>query len=938
MFRIQQIEMVHWDFWQRVQVPLDAQIVTIIGPNGSGKTTLLDALRTMLALDCSGRRDYKRYVRNNKSPFAWLRGVVANPRTSGLFPYPFWPMQTEQVTLFCRIKKQGGDWMRQYAIAEGDVALDEDTDGKVEWLGVQEYRRRLEQAGLTPAIAKVLALEQGDTDKLCEYSPKALLDLVFQVFGDKAVLDHYSEAKEEQRKVEAELEELNRGLTALEHEVLTAEQRADKFLEWRRLSDDLVKLESEVLPRVRLGNQEKDLGEKWHEYRTPWAAIRSAGDQVGAIKDEQAELTERLRTARQAVEQAESTERAAIEQFSRLNSETERHRSLLNERERLKLRAREHPGAEATAEEAAKIKRSITQLDRELSELHIRREDLATTQAALAQTGQLPLPRDVLEFRRALDGDGIGHDLLLDVVDVSDPKWQAAVEGMLRAHRFVVLLKRPGDRLRARELGQRLRYRHFIVDERGAPAPARKGTLAEVVRFTADVPDWVADSLNRVSRVATVQEGERVSGDWITPDGYFKERRGSRHIGVEARDFHFGVGVKKAREQAVTRELSDVNRQLVEKETERGRLQQDLAPLMQMLEGVTAAQLLTARAAEFDTAEAAIAGAAEKVAEAGQALATAQQVTQLERDAWRELDKQLDRLVAQLGQAETLWLDARRLLAVRRGSVREQISDLRRTRHGMPADWLKPEARAELAERYPDVATATAQLRYERERLDTGLARGEWITDDTVLLRRDKLRQLFNERQSQMNAISIQLVRAKDLTEDARAAYINKLKSTVRNYGRNIKRLGGLAGIEVEADTPPLENDDLVLAQAGLTVKFNFDQKGMMGLNDGEASGGQQVMKSLILLIGLMMNEDRPSGFVFIDEPFAHLDIFNIDRVGAFLKATEAQYLITSPNTHNVNIFEPSELTLTTRKKRPGEGWAPPLLQTRRKMEVGRRA
>ena len=92
-------------------------------------------------------------------------------------------------------------------------------------------------------------------------------------------------------------------------------------------------------------------------------------------------------------------------------------------------------------------------------------------------------------------------------------------------------------------------------------------------------------------------------------------------------------------------------------------------------------------------------------------------------------------------------------------------------------------------------------------------------------------------------------------------------------------------------------------------------------------------MKSLILLIGLMMDESNPSGFVFIDEPFAHLDIFNIDRVAGFLKATEAQYLITTPNTHNINIFAPSELTLATRKKRPGEQWAPPILQTRRRVD-----
>ena len=113
------------------------------------------------------------------------------------------------------------------------------------------------------------------------------------------------------------------------------------------------------------------------------------------------------------------------------------------------------------------------------------------------------------------------------------------------------------------------------------------------------------------------------------------------------------------------------------------------------------------------------------------------------------------------------------------------------------------------------------------------------------------------------------------------------------------------------------------LAQAGLDVKFDFDEKGFIGMNDGDASGGQQVIKSLILLIALMMEESRPGGFVFIDEPFAHLDIFNIDRVASFLRATRAQYLITTPITHNVNVYDPTMLTLVTFKKRPNEQWAP---------------
>ena len=67
MFRLQTLELVHWDYCQRISLPLDASIITIAGPNGSGKTTLLDAMRTLLGLKCSQPRDYKTYARDRKS-------------------------------------------------------------------------------------------------------------------------------------------------------------------------------------------------------------------------------------------------------------------------------------------------------------------------------------------------------------------------------------------------------------------------------------------------------------------------------------------------------------------------------------------------------------------------------------------------------------------------------------------------------------------------------------------------------------------------------------------------------------------------------------------------------------------------------------------------------------------------------------------------------
>jgi chromosome segregation protein len=261
MFHIKQLELVHWDYWRRFNLPLDAQIITIVGPNGSGKTTLLDALRTLFGLRCSGKRDFRRYVRRANRSFAWIRAVVANrPGSTG--KRPFFPCLKDEVTLACRIRRAGGDWTRDYAIADGDVpieALEANEDKAVEWVGYRDYQSRLAWGGLTPAIAKVLALEQGDTDKLCEYSPKALLELVFDVFGDKEVLDNYAAAREEQNNAEKELAALGLDLDRLRAQAETKRLEADRFLEWKQLDDEARALAAEIVPRLEVAELLRDI-------------------------------------------------------------------------------------------------------------------------------------------------------------------------------------------------------------------------------------------------------------------------------------------------------------------------------------------------------------------------------------------------------------------------------------------------------------------------------------------------------------------------------------------------------------------------------------------------------------------------------------------------------------------------------------------------------
>lgn len=932
MFHLKSLELVHWDYWQRLALPLNANIVGIVGPNGSGKTTLLDALRTLFAIKCSGRRDWKHYARHADAPFAWIRAVVGNDKGGGRqYAYPFWPLTDAEVTLACRIRKQGGDWVRQYLIEGGALSI-EDLEARAAKgggeLGVNDYKRRLESAGLTHAITEVLALEQGDTDKLCEYSPTQLLKLVFTVFGDQAVLDDYQAAKNDQSLSERELEEAERKLAALENRVETARTRARNHEEWRGLTRQRQTLVGEILPRLRFA----EVRESIQGGRSQLAGLKR---QLLATRTQSQQATEILESRRTRLAQVAKERSDAQESANALQAEFQTARdavvaseTVLRQQQQLLHLARQE-GADV-GETLTRLRREKRELEDERTRLRERLQNLED-ERNLLHAGQRPAAEFVRRFRAALDEAGIAHRLLADIVEVTDPAWQGAVEALLAAYRHIILIDRPGQREQAWRLGERLGYRHFVVADLAEAATADPASLLAVLRFTRPAPAWMAQHLNRVLRVADVAEGTRLAEatEWVTPAGYHKERRGARHLGLERGDWQFGEAARKARldalreeNQALETRMRNIGRLLVE-------LTQRIAPMQAQLEGYDAARQLMAREAEFDEAATRLPLEQARADELGIRLAEALSALERAREAWHVADTGLRDAQRNRQEAERERIELETQSRSQREEQCKRYQVLRQSRRGMPPAWRKPEALSALAQEFdPETGQAVIAQRVAGQRLkdiETQLNRDDWETDPVCLAVRDKLIADLAADQSNVEQRRRDLDRARNITSDARAAYIAKLRATVRRYQKNIRQLGELAGIGVECAPPHLENDDLTLAQAGLVVRFDFDRKGFQHLSDGEASGGQQVMKSLILLVGMMMDEERPGGFVFIDEPFAHLDIFNIDRVGGFLQATRAQYLITSPVTHNLNVHDPAELVLMTRKKPPGERWAPPI-------------
>jgi chromosome segregation ATPase len=939
MFHIKSLELVHWDYWQRIKnIPLDAKIITIAGQNGSGKTTLLDALRTLFGLDCSMGRTYKHYARHSGQQTAWLRAVVDNKpmgrqlsnrpfRSSGFF-------SDDEVTLFCQIQKNGGDWKRQYLMRPGNVQIEEIGEAGNEWLGVENYRKRLANAGLSPAMAKVLALEQGETDKLCEYAPRQLLDLVFQVFGDKEVLDAYDEAKRHQRDTETELKRFEAELESSKTNLEGLRLRVANYHQWEDLNKERRNLQEEVLPSLEYHEaREKhaNLSRQLREARKP---LLQADAQLGDKRSLLAAQAKALSDAQSHETVLEQESTSLQTRLTHINGKLKPLESLLEQKARLEKLASD------SGSDLAEVAKTLQEKEIELARQRTARDAVAakiagelSTISALQGKTAMPEPEVQRTMRRALNDAGISHAMLSDIVEVTDPKWQGAIEGVLGGYASVVLLDKSSDAAAAYRLAEKERYRHFIVPDLVHAPSVSDDTLMSVVKFSAKVPAWLVEQLSRITRVDSVDQGAKLGSheEWITPEAYHRERRGGRSLFVEASRYRFGSAGRTQRMEAIQKSLPALEAQEDQLTLVVSKLATEISSLKTRLAGVDAAKELGARAEEFDEASRNAVPLRAERNEVGARLG--------------ELQNLIKTAVVTRTRADTTWQNARFALSEAEAGMRlnhkralEQRAEhakallaLRKAWRHLPQGWRRPARRTALVKEHQNAH----QVNLRVHSLEASLARSDWELDATVIDQYQRLNDQLHSRQSETEERRYQNNRAIEATGNARGAYMERLRYTIKTYAANIKELGQLAGIEVSADPVRLENDDVQLAQAGLHVRFKFDGKGVIGMNDGEASGGQQVMKSLVLLIGLLKSEEGSGGFVFIDEPFAHLDIRNIQLVGEFLKNTDAQYLMTTPLTHNTDVYDPSELTLITSKKKKDTEWAQPIfVLQRRKQEA----
>ncbi|MCO4761957.1 MAG: AAA family ATPase [Myxococcales bacterium] len=921
MFTFRAVEVMNWDYWSHVRLPLDDRVVLVAGPNGSGKTTLLDAIRVLLnATRLSTSRKLPQYLREDTG-VAVIKALVDNPPThAGRRPWSHLGRFEDEVTLACVLERKKGKWERRYLVVGGDAPIEtlKDLSGS---LRPMEFSRELELAQVPRTLLKILALEQGETHKLARRTPVQLLEYVLEMQGDKAVLERYGEARATFLSGQRDLEGFEQRLTVMRLHVDTLRRDAESYERFVQLKDSEQEVREERLPAARFKALTDQLATLKVERERAQRTLAEAdgvlsgfhresdglGKGVEEIKASIVEKKQAYQTLLKDKEKLDSSYRDLkrwVQEFEDSGGSADQKdvHKLIDERERL-----------MTAEGG--IRGELTSLLGKIGKLRRERESLST-----GDSRRRP-PDWVQRMVRELRGMDIPHSLVADMVEITDDHWHVAVESILGRERFTILVDREHT-LPARKLAQRQRYRCY-VSEYGprTRAKPRRGSALDVVRFSDPrVPENVTRMLNSVTLVETVEDGHGLGRGsiTITPDGYKQDARGGIFVGTQ--DLYCGSGAGEHRTHQIDGELGQLR-------SRRDELQRSLQPT-------------NARVRVIDEQLAAAKARGRLLDRLGDPESLKERLADLSEKR-RAASERLMALLGEVDDANNQLIDKERRISLLEYRHREALLERDRARSSaatvdsrisrVTTDLVEVEKRVPEALRGPAALELLESEVVLVERLNSLRRRVEGWTgtrDARAVALWQKSHAELVDHDRQLARRRHELDESTDELTQARRAYVRVVEETIRRYRRNVLALGELCRVEVDVHVPGADQlhaeGDALLGRAGLEVRVGFDGKRPVPVNDSRLSGGQSVVASLILLMALTMNDDgQTAGFFILDEPFAHLSIERIDEVARFLEVTRAQFLITTPTTHNLRVYNPAGLTLNLRKKAGTARFAP---------------
>lgn len=882
------------------------------GPNGSSKTTLLDAIKLSLGVDELGGRRPEQYIFDGggdptkRADRALIKAVFANPVRPNKRERVFADAGrgcevSERVTAICEVTR--GNRLR-YAVHPGYLrwggegcSIEEDINKlrqqipDKQWMRRRKWSELLARAGVSRELLGLLALKQGETDKVLAGDQQELLRRMLELTGRQETRERYNEAKtrlaaaktahdQTMQKLEAERRHLQTlELQELQHETYVQMKVRHEQIEIIELP--LARRAELVAERERAARDRATLTES---LAATCSKLGTLNEEIEQLKRDAVAASIRHRELTEESKGAQAALRAASEALGGVRSQAADAR--------VAIRLASEP---LTPEALADTEQEAAYLERAASDLDTERDGLQRELADL-EAGRPPRPPEIDSFRTLLMNEHqIAAELIAERLEAAQP---TVAEAVLGEHVWTLVV--PAKQFEAAvELASAHGYRLPLA------AAGNDGVRTGALRKTSGFPEATA-FLAEVDLPVGEVPGVSLDGVVRGRTWAWLRNRAQPVLGAAAREE--AIAPRRERLMAIAAELQPL--------VERARASR---------EGATRKRAGLEAAARLAELERALAQAEAKAAEAAEAASA--------------VTRQLAHYAAEVRGISTT-LDERKK---NRKELQSSEANLERNLRGQETRIGEIERRlAEIAlpaEHEAVAVESVAVLEHERARLTGELADErrfpEEVRSELVLVHRKNQQRTVSEVEKLVEGRLKDLEAVEHEVDRAKERYERHIREVVNLLARRFRNVCAQAQMEGEIEIVPAE----VEGEFGIDVKVaHVLGEPKRSYHNKAHSTGQKAKISILLLLAAMGLEGA-ADLLIMDEHSAHLDSRNIDDVAAAMKAlsNRVQFILAIPSNEEAKRVHWADHQLAFYPRVAGEPFAPPVVLMTRLPEDDRR-
>ena len=147
---------------------------------------------------------------------------------------------------------------RRFFIIPGGASIDivrRVVEDEKEYLSANDYSEYLARAGVSRALMDLLAIEQGETHRFCQKTPRELFLAVLQAMGDQGTLESYRKAKLRYEEAAQILRDQKGQLNVEEGRLIDLAKRKQEYENFEALRGRFAVLKEQELPLANLAAQ-----------------------------------------------------------------------------------------------------------------------------------------------------------------------------------------------------------------------------------------------------------------------------------------------------------------------------------------------------------------------------------------------------------------------------------------------------------------------------------------------------------------------------------------------------------------------------------------------------------------------------------------------------------------------------------------------------------